>query len=63
LVYLSESLHLPEVAKYWRAVVEMVSMLNSMGDWDSITDVPRTSTRRTDSPERSSTRSLTRESR
>lgn len=25
LVYLSESLHLPEVAKYWRAVVEMVS--------------------------------------
>ena len=26
LVYLSESLHLPEVAKYWRAVVEMVSL-------------------------------------
>ena len=25
LVYLSESLHLPEVAKYWRAVVDMVS--------------------------------------
>lgn len=23
MVYLSESLHLPEVAKYWRAVVEM----------------------------------------
>lgn len=27
LVYLSESLHLPEVAKYWRAVVEMVSLI------------------------------------
>jgi hypothetical protein len=53
LVYLSESLHLPEVAKYWRAVVEMVGGLHKRARVESLWI--RTSTKRTDLPERSST--------